>query len=226
MQSSAVLAHSPLLANLPDDALARLGATARRRSYRRGEVIFHQGDPGDSLHFLIEGRVKVVLDAESGEEAVIAILGPGDCFGELSLIDGEPRSATVETLEAVQTLSLSRADFMAFVRANPQIAERMMIALAGMVRRADESMADLVFLDLEGRLVKKLLELAEAHGRDIDGAIEIELPITQEDLAAMIGATRASVNKLLGFYEDRGAVQRRGRRIAIMDAERLRRRIN
>jgi len=226
MQSSAVLAHSPLLANLPEDALARLGAAARRRSYRRGEVIFHQGDPGDSLHFLIEGRVKVVLDAESGEEAVIAILGPGDCFGELSLIDGEPRSATVETLEAVQTLSLSRADFMTFVRANPQTAERMMIALAGMVRRADESMADLVFLDLEGRLVKKLLELAEAHGRDIDGAIEIELPITQEDLAAMIGATRASVNKLLGYYEDRGAVQRRGRRIAIMDAERLRRRIN
>ncbi|MCC7370118.1 MAG: Crp/Fnr family transcriptional regulator [Chloroflexi bacterium] len=225
MQSPSVLAHSPLLANLPAEELNRLGAAARRRSYRRGEVIFHQGDPGDSLHFLIDGRVKVVLDAESGDEAVIAILGPGDCFGELSLIDGEPRSATVETLEAVQTLSLSRNDFMAFVRANPQTAERMMIALAGMVRRADESMADLVFLDLEGRLVKKLLELADAHGRDIDGAIEIELPITQEDLAAMIGATRASVNKLLGFYEDRGAVQRRGRRIAILEPERLRRRI-
>ena len=225
MLSSEVLARSPLLANLPDDALGRLGAAARRRSYRRGEVIFHQGDPGDSLHFLTDGRVKVVLDAETGEEAVIAILGPGDCFGELSLIDGEPRSATVETLESVQTLSLSRADFMAFIRSNPTATERMMVALAGMVRRADESMADLVFLDLEGRLVKKLLELADAHGRKVDGAIEIELPMTQEDLAAMIGATRASVNKLLGFYEDRGAVQRRGRRIAIMDPDRLRRRI-
>lgn len=226
MQTSAVLAHSPLLANLPEDALNRLGAASRRRTYRRGEVIFHQGDPGDSLHFLIEGRVKVVLDAESGEEAVIAILGPGDCFGELSLIDGEPRSATVETLEAVQTISLSRESFMAFVRANPLTAERMLVALAGMVRRTDESMADLVFLDLEGRLVKKLLELADAHGRNVDGAVEIELPITQEDLAAMIGATRASVNKLLGFYEDHGAVQRRGRRIAILDHDRLRRRIN
>ncbi|MGE3272966.1 MAG: Crp/Fnr family transcriptional regulator, partial [Chloroflexota bacterium] len=213
-------------ANLPEDALTRLGSTARRRTYRRGEVIFHQGDPGNSLHFLTDGRVKVVLDAETGEEAVIAILGPGDCFGELSLIDGEPRSATVETLESVQTLSLSRTDFMEFIRSHPTAAERMMVALAGMVRRADESMADLVFLDLEGRLVKKLLELADAHGRDIDGAIEIELPMTQEDLAAMIGATRASVNKLLGFYEDRGAVQRRGRRIAILDPDRLRRRIN
>jgi CRP-like cAMP-binding protein len=225
MLSSDVLARSPLLANLTPEALGKLASTARRRSYRRGEVIFHQGDPGDSLHFLTDGRVKVVLDAETGEEAVIAILGPGDCFGELSLIDGEPRSATVETLEPVQTLSLSRPDFMAFIRVNPQIGEQMMIALAGMVRRADESMADLVFLDLEGRLVKKLLELADAHGRNVDGAVEIELPMTQEDLAAMIGATRASVNKLLGFYEDRGAIQRRGRRIAIFDPERLRKRI-
>jgi CRP/FNR family cyclic AMP-dependent transcriptional regulator len=225
MLTSDVLARSPLLANLPPESLSHLASAARRRSYRRGEVIFHQGDPGDSLHFLTDGRVKVVLDAETGEEAVIAILGPGDCFGELALIDGEPRSATVETLEAVQTMSLSRADFMAFIRSNPQAAERMLVALASMVRRADESMADLVFLDLEGRLVKKLLELADAHGRDVDGAIEIELPMTQEDLAAMIGATRASVNKLLGWYEDRGAIQRRGRRIAIFDPARLRKRI-
>jgi CRP-like cAMP-binding protein len=221
-----VFTRSPLLANLPPEALSRLGGSARRRSYRRGEVIFHQGDPGDSLHFIIDGRVKVVLDAETGEEAVIAILGPGESFGELALIDGEPRSATVETLEPVQTLSLSRADFMTFIRENPQAAERLLVTLAGMVRRTDESMADLVFLDLEGRLVKKLLELADAHGRDVDGAIEIELPMTQEDLAAMIGATRASVNKLLGWYEDRGAIQRRGRRIAIFDQDRLRRRIN
>jgi len=226
MYPTEVFTRSPLLANLPPDALARLAGAARRRTYRRGEVIFHQGDPGDSLHFLIEGRVKVVLDAETGEEAVIAILGPGDCFGELALIDGEPRSATVETLESVQTVSLARADFMRFIRDNPQAAERMMVTLAGMVRKADESMADLVFLDLEGRLVKKLLELADAHGRPVDGAVEIELPMTQEDLAAMIGATRASVNKLLGWYEDQGAIQRRGRRIAIFDQERLRRRIN
>jgi CRP/FNR family transcriptional regulator, cyclic AMP receptor protein len=87
MLTTNVLARSPLLAELPQESLAQLASTARRRSYRRGEVIFHQGDPGDSLHFLTDGRVKVVLDAETGEEAVIAILGPGDCFGELALID-------------------------------------------------------------------------------------------------------------------------------------------
>ena len=219
-----VFTRSPLLASLPPGSLTILAGTARRRSYRRGEVIFHQGDPGDALHFLTHGRVKVVLDAETGEEAVIAILGPGDCFGELALIDGEPRSATVMTLEPVQTVSLFRSDFMTFIRDNVQVAERLMVALAGTIRRADESMADLVFLDLQGRLAKKLLELADAHGHDINGAVEIELPLTQEDLAAMIGATRASVNKLLGFWEERGAIQRRSRHIAILNQELLRRR--
>jgi len=225
MITADMLAGSTLLRNLPDESLARLTSTARRRTFRRGEVIFHQGDPGDALHFIVAGRVKVVLDAESGGEALIAIVGPGDCFGELALIDGEPRSATVEALEPVQTVSLTRADFFAFLRENPIALERLLASLAGMVRRSNEGVADLVFLDLEGRLVKKLLELADAHGKTVDGAIEIEVPMTQEDLAAMIGATRASVNKVLGWYEDRGAIQRRGRRIAIFDRDRLRRRI-
>ncbi|MCC6178282.1 MAG: Crp/Fnr family transcriptional regulator [Chloroflexi bacterium] len=226
MLTAELLARSPLLRNLSPESLSRLASVARRRTYRRGEVVFHQGDPGDSLHILLEGRVKIVLDAESGDEAVIAIFGPGDCFGELALIDGEPRSASVAALEPVHTVSISRNDFMSFVRENPSVAEQLLMTLAGMVRHANEGLADLVFLDMEGRLVKKLLELAASHGRSVDGAIEIELPMTQEDLAAMIGATRASVNKLLGWYEDQGAIQRRGRRIAIFDPERLRRRIN
>jgi CRP/FNR family cyclic AMP-dependent transcriptional regulator len=220
-----ILERSRLLRSLPDEALARLATVARRRVYRRGEVVFHQGDPGDTLHVIQSGRVKVALAADSGDSAVIAILGPEDCFGELSLLDGEPRSATVEALEPVETVSLGRDQFLSCLRANPPTMEHLLTVLAGMVRRADEGVADLVFLDMEGRLVKKLLELAATHGRPSDGAVEIELPMTQEDLAAMIGATRASVNKLLGWYEERGAIQRRGRRIAIHDPERLRRRI-
>ncbi len=224
MITADTLARSPLLSSLPVESLERLARAARRRTYRRGEVVFHQGDSGDSLHLLQAGRVKVVLDAESGEEAVLAILGPGDAFGELSMIDGQPRSATIEALEPIETVSLARKDLLQVLRANPAAMERLLTALAEMVRRADEGLADLIFLDLEGRLVKKLLELAADHGRSSDGAVEIELPMTQEDLAAMIGATRASVNKVLGWYEDRGAIQRRGRRIAIIDPERLRRR--
>lgn len=225
MITADTLARSTLLSQLPPESLGRLATVARARAYRRGEVIFHQGDPGDTLHLLSAGRVKVVLDAESGDEAVIAILGPGDCFGELSLIDGEPRSATVEAIEPVETVSLARRDLMDFLRANPAAMERLLSALTASIRRTNQEVADLVFLDLEGRLVKKLLELADEHGREVDGLIEIELPMTQEDLAAMIGATRASVNKLLGSYEERGAIRRQGRRIAICDPERLRRRI-
>ncbi len=225
MITAETLARSPLLRGLAEEDLARLAGRARRRTYRRGEVIFHQGDPGDAVHLIQDGRVKIALRADSGEEAVLAILGPSDCFGELALLDGEPRSATVVALETVETASLARGDLLRCLREHPAAMERLLTALAGMVRRADEGMADLVFLDLEGRLVKKLLELAADQERPADGAVEIELPMTQEDLAAMIGATRASVNKLLGWFQDQGAIERRGRRIAIFDPERLRRRI-
>ncbi len=225
MVTAETLARSPLLRGLAEEDLTRLAVRARRRTYRRGEVIFHQGDPGEAVHLIQGGRVKIALRAESGEEAVIAILGPSDCVGELALLDGEPRSATVEALEPVETVSLARDDFLQFLQANPPAMERLLRALAATVRGANGELADLVFLDLHGRLVKKLLDLAADHGRPVDGAIEIELPMTQEDLAAMIGATRASVNKVLGWYEEQGAIERRGRRIAILDPERLRRRI-
>lgn len=219
------LGKSGLLGRLPSEDLARFEPVAARRAYRRGEVIFHQGDPGDTLHVLASGRVKVLVTAESGEQAVLAILGPGDCFGELSLIDGEPRSATVEALEPVQSVALLRSDFLRLVLTNPRTIEHLLCTLTARIRRTSEVVADLAFLDIEGRLAKKLLELAEEHGRSTEDGMEIELPITQGDLAAMIGATRTSVNRALTWYEDHGAIQRRGRRIIIRDSDRLRRRI-
>lgn len=219
------LAQSLLLGSLPEETLERVGKVVRRRGYRRGQVIFYQGDEGNTLFVLEAGRVKVEVDAESGQRALVAILGPGDCFGELALIDGEPRSATVEALEPVEALVLTRSDFMDIVRSNPAAMESLLITLTRRMRHITQVVADLTFLDLEGRLAKKLLELAEAHGREAGGAIEIELPVTQDDLAAMTGASRPSVNRLLGWYEDQGAIERRGRRIVIKDAERLRRRI-
>jgi len=219
------LASSLLLRDLPEEALLRAAAAARRRTYRRGQVIFSQGDDGNTLFVLESGRVKVEVDAESGQRAVVAVLGPGDCFGELALIDGEPRSASVEALEPVETLVLARSDFMGIIGTNTQAMECLLLTLTHRVRHITQLLADLTFLDLEGRLAKKLLELAEEYGRDVEGAIEIELPLTQEDLAAMIGATRTSVNRLLGWYEDHGAIRRRGRRIVVTDRERLRRRL-
>ena len=221
------LARIPLLHDVAPEALGQLAHCLRRRVFHRGEVIFHQGDPGDTMHLVRNGRVKVVLPAETGDEAVLAILGPGDCFGELALIDGGPRSAGVVAMEQVETLLLGRQDFVSFLRANPEAAVRLMINMARIIRRVNEDLADLAFLDLPGRLAKKLLDLADSHGVPTDGGtgIEITVPLTQEEIAGMIGATRPSVNKVLGWYEDQGAIQRRGRRIAILKPEVLRQRV-
>jgi CRP/FNR family transcriptional regulator/CRP/FNR family cyclic AMP-dependent transcriptional regulator len=221
------LARIPLLRDVSPDSLEQLTRCLRRRVYHRGEVIFHQGDPGDTMHLVRSGRIKIVVPSESGDEAVLAILGPGDCFGELAVIDGGPRSASVVAMEQVETLMLGRQDFLAFFRGNSEAAERLVVNLARIIRRVNEDVADLAFLDLPGRLAKKLLDLADSHGEPTDGGkgIEISVPLTQEELAGMIGATRPSVNKVLGWYEDQGAIQRRGRKIAILKPDMLRRRV-
>jgi len=221
------LARIPLLQGVPAEALGQLLRVVRRRSYHRSEVVFHQGDPGDTLHLIRAGRVKIVLPAETGDEVVLAILGPGDCFGEMAVLDGEPRSASVVAMEQVETLALGRQDFRTFFRSSPETAERLVINLARIIRKVNEDVADLAFLDLPGRLAKKLLELADSYGQPMEGGrgIEIAVPLTQEELAGMIGATRPSVNKILGWYEDQGAIQRRGRRIAILKPDDLRKRV-
>jgi CRP/FNR family transcriptional regulator, cyclic AMP receptor protein len=222
------LSKSAVLRDLPRQELEQLAAGMRHRTYRRGEVVFHQGDTGKTLHVVCQGRLKVVLPSEGGEEAVLAIIGPGDLFGEMALLDGGPRSATVEALEPVETTTLDREDFLELLERSPPAVRGLLAALARTIRQTDEDVGDLVFLDLQARLAKKLLELAEAHGRPSDGAggTEIALPITQEDLAGMIGATRPTVNRLLSYYEERGVIARGSRRIIVQKPEVLRRRVN
>lgn len=223
--SAAAIANSVLFRDLPPEILGRLASFTRRRRFRRGEVLYHQEDPGDALHVLQIGHVKIVGAGESGTETLLTVLGPGECFGELALLDGGPRSARVEALDPVETVSVSRAVFLQFLRENPQAVEPLLLALARTIRRLTETVTDLTSLDLEGRLAKKLLQLAEDYGEPADGGVEIALDLTQEELSAMVGATRASVNKVLGWYEDRGAIQRRGRHIVVIEADRLRSRI-
>ena len=218
-----ILSQSFVLRGLPRQELEQLAAMMQHRVYRRGEVVLHQGDPGQTLHVVCAGRLKVVVSSESGGEAVLAIVGPGDLVGDLALLDDGPRSASIVALELVETAALNRADFLGLLRRSPAVVEGLLAALAQTIRRLSDDVGDLMFLDLHGRLAKKLLELADAHGRATDGSIEIQVALTQEELAGMIGATRPRVNKLLGFYEDRGAIARRDRRIVILRPELLRR---
>ncbi|MDP8922174.1 MAG: Crp/Fnr family transcriptional regulator [Chloroflexota bacterium] len=213
-----LLRRSLMLHSLPQAELERVAAMMRPRRYRRGAPVCHLDDPGEELHLVVRGRLKVVVPGETGEEAVLTIVGPGDLFGEMSLLDGGPRSATVIPLEPVETYALRRHDFLQLLRSNPDAVESVLRALAQTIRRLSDQVTALMFLDLRGRLAKKLLELAAKHGRDAPGGVELEIELTQEDLAGMVGATRPRVNNALGFFEDRGAIARRGRRLVIRDA--------
>lgn len=219
------LARVPLFAGLPEDQTARLEEVTQRRTFRRGEVIFHKGDTGSTLYMIVQGQVKIVLPSDSGEEALLAVLDPGDFFGELSLIDEEPRSATVVATEATETLLLHREDFLKFLTASPGLAVDMLRILARRLRETDEFIEDAVFLDVPGRLAKKLLELAETYGRETPEGTVIGLRLTQQELATMVGATRESVNKHLRAYRSRGWIELDRQRIVILRPRELQRRI-
>lgn len=214
-----------LFAELPEERLQQLAQMVRRRTYHRGETIFHKGDPGTGLYIITGGQVKVVLPSESGEEAVLAVLEANDFFGELALFDGLPRSATVVAVTNTEVLILHRDDFLGFVTRNPEAAIACFAALSRRLRATDELIEDAIFLDVPGRLAKRLLDLAERHGRRTERGLEIDLKLTQQDLAAMVGATRESVNKHLGWMRDHRLIQLDRQRIVLLRPDELRKRI-
>ena len=199
------LRRCALFVDADDAALARLAGRLRQRRFRRNEVIFHQGDPGDSLHIVGEGAVKIVLPSLDGEEAILATLRPGDFFGELALLDGAPRSATAVALDQATTLSLPRDAFVELLDQDRGLRDALLAGLAHELRRVTGHVEELHFLDLAGRLATRLARLA----READPAadrVRLDWPYTQSDLAAMIGGTRQSVNRLLSELVAAGLV--------------------
>jgi CRP/FNR family transcriptional regulator, cyclic AMP receptor protein len=218
------LARCPLFANAEERILSSLANRLRRRRFRRGEVIFHQGDPGDSLHVVASGAVKIVLPSPDGEEAIIATLRPGDFFGELALLDGAPRSATATALEQSEMLVLPRAIFMELLDSVPGLRDALLTSLARELRRLTGHVEELHFLDLAGRLAMRLTRLANEAEPDAAGAVRLDWPYTQSDLAAMIGGTRQSVNRLLSELVDEGLISIEPDVLVIVDVNRLARR--
>jgi len=200
------LRRCALFAHVDEESLRALAAQMRRRRFRRGEVIFHQGDIGDSLQFVASVVVKIVLPSQEGDEAIIASLHPGEFFGELALLDGAPRSTTATALEATETLTLPRDRFLALLDDDPRIVRALLHALAEELRRLTGHVEELHFLDLAGRLAMRLVRLARIADQNATGRVELDWPYTQSDLAAMIGGTRQSVNKLLSGLVDDGLI--------------------
>jgi CRP/FNR family transcriptional regulator/CRP/FNR family cyclic AMP-dependent transcriptional regulator len=214
-----------LFRELPPSRLAELAQMVRRRTYHRGETIFHKGDPGNSLYLITDGQVKIVLPSDTGEEMTLGVLEAGDMFGELALFDGRPRSATMVAVENTAVLLLYRDDFLGFVGRNPEVATALLGVLSRRLRATDEWIEDAIFLDVPGRLAKRLLDLADRHGKPTDRGVEIDLKLTQQDLAAMVGATRESVNKHLGWMRDHRLITLDGQRIILLRPAELRKRV-
>jgi CRP-like cAMP-binding protein len=215
------LARCPLFASVPRPALATLARQMRVRRFARNEVIFHQGDQGDALYVITVGSVKILLPSAEGEEAIIATLRPGDFFGELALVDREPRSATAKALEPVETWQLPRDGFRALLDADVGLRDALLTALSGELRRLTGHVEELHFLDLAGRLALRLVRLAEEAKPSGGSPITLDWPYTQSDLAGMIGGTRQSVNKLLGALEADGLVRIERDMLVITDLDRL-----
>jgi CRP/FNR family cyclic AMP-dependent transcriptional regulator len=219
---TAILADVPLFAALTGEQLDYLARRLRRRTYKPREVIFHRDDPGEALYLVSAGSVRIYLPSTEGEEALLAVLHPGDYFGEVALLDGLPRSASAVVIENTELLLLYRDDFWQFLRECPQAVEVLLKALAALVRRDTDRLEDALFLGLPARLAKRLLELSERYGEKTSRGIEIRTPITQGELAGLVGATRESVNRALGQLRDAGILHWEGRRYVVLKPQDLR----
>ena len=219
------LAQVSIFAGLDADGLRELATAARRRTFRANEVIFHRDDPGQVLYVIRHGKVKIYITSPDGQEVSLAVFGPGEYFGELALLDGQPRSASAIAIEPAETFALQRNDFINAVMRHPRIAVQVMHVLSHRLRQTDAMIEDLLFLDVHGRVAKKLLELAELHGERTADGIRIDMRLTQGELAAMVGASRESVNKVMGYFTDKRFLTTDKYRITITRLADLRRRV-
>ncbi len=216
-----VLRQAPLFSALDDEAAtALLGSMAETR-LRRGEVLFHEGDSGDKLYVVLDGKVKLGRSSVDGRESLLAVMGPGQMFGELSLFDPGPRSATVTAVTDAIFASLSHDDLLKWLDGRPMVARGLLSQLAGRLRRSNDVVSDLVFSDVPGRVAKQLMELADRFGRTADDGVHVHHDLTQEELAQLVGASRETVNKALADFASRGWVRLEPRSVVIMDMERL-----
>jgi CRP-like cAMP-binding protein len=218
------LTATGFLAALDEAERSDLLGRGRRRRYRRGATVFHEGGGSDAIVVVLSGRVKVSTVTPEGKEVVLAFRGPGDLLGELSAIDREARSATVGALEAVDAAVVAATDFRAFLSAHPRVAILLLEMLARRLRDADRKRVEFGAHDTLGRVAARLVELAERYGEPVTDGVRITLPLSQEELAGWTGSSREAVGKALHALRGLGWVRTERRRITVLEMEPLRRR--
>ena len=205
----------PFFTQLNDRELEVVRSVASERTYPKNAVVLTEGEMGDSLYMIQSGKVKVVIGDEEGRELILKILGPGDFFGEMSMIDKQPRSASVTTIEPATFLVLSNAAFERCVEQAPRIANMVMRILAQRVREADRKIGTLALMDVYGRVASTLLELAVYT----NGKLVVGEKLSQQDLANMVGASREMVNRILKDLSERGFISIESKSITIINRE-------
>jgi CRP/FNR family cyclic AMP-dependent transcriptional regulator len=211
--STALLRNVPLFAGLEEDQLRVLARTVDRRSFPRNATIIRAGDPTESLYIVISGRLKVLMGDAQGREVILSILGPGEFFGEMGLIDDSPRSATVMTLEPCELLCMSKSEFKRSLAENFDLSLILMRGLVKRLREADQKIGSLALMDVYGRVARLLLEMAE----DVNGEKIVVRKLSKQDIAKMIGASREMVSRVMKDLHLGGYIEIRGRSIVLRE---------
>lgn len=218
------LDRAPLFAGLSSGDAEALRSSMTEAKLERGDLLFAEGDEGDRLYVVVDGKVKLTRSAADGRENLLAVVGPGEMFGELSLFDPRPRTASAVAITDTVLAELCNDKLRQWLQGRPQVAEKLLQALAQRVRRSNDILADLVFTDVPGRVAKALLDLADRFGEETHEGLHVNHDLTQEELAQLVGASRETVNKALADFASRGWLQIEARAVIVYEVERLRRR--
>lgn len=219
-----ILAGSALFAGLDPDAVDALAPQLERSHATRGSVLFTEGELGNSLLVILSGRVKIGRRSSDGRENMLALLGPGELCGELSLFDPGPRTASAVALTDCEVARFGHDSLRPWITAHPEVGERLLQVLARRLRRTNDAMADLVFTDVPGRVAKALTDLGTRFGSEESDGLRVQHGLTQEELAQLVGASRETVNKALADFASRGWLRLEARTVVLLDRERLSRR--
>ena len=219
-----VLRRAPLFEALDDDSAAALKAGVTVVELSRAQRLFEEGVSGNQLYVILDGKIKLTRAAADGRENLLSVLGPGEMFGELSLFDPRPRTASATAVTDSRLAALAHDDLRSWLTGRPDVALHLLRALAQRLRRANDVMADLVFTDVPGRVAKALLDLSDRFGTPQEDGLQVNHDLTQEELAQLVGASRETVNKALADFAARGWLQLSAKSVLLIEPERLRKR--
>ena len=223
-QEDEVVRRAPLFTALDDAQASSLRASMDSVKINKGGILFKEGDEGEHVYVILDGKLKLGTSSTDGRENLLSILGPGEMFGELSLFDPGPRTSTATAVTDAKLLSLSHEKLIPWLKGNPEVSLHLLARLAQRLRRTNEAVGDLVFSDVPGRVAKALIDLGNRFGKQSDEGLFVHHDLTQEELAQLVGASRETVNKALADFAGRGWLKLDGRAVLITDLERLEKR--